>query len=364
MANYPDDLWTCDDWWNTLMPRKTKIYSCEPTPPPETPKEDNGITVADLMKELVIGQDHAVDKIAAYIDIYEAGLHAPGRPPGVFLLLGPTGVGKTETVEALADVIHGTRRNYIRVDCGELQQDHDATARMAGSPPGYIGHKDTPALITQERLETIKSGRSPLTLVLFDEIEKAANSLHRLLLAIFDKGTHKTGDNKTVDYSNTLIFMTSNLGAAEMIQAVEGNPFNFVKEKRDVDFRSRGMKAARQRFPPEFVNRIDEIITYKSFTRETASRIVSLELDKMLKRMWTPTVTRGQIKAELAKSINGYLTDSVLDSSSGARGLKRTIQREIAYPVAKMYLSGVRNMNVILRDGKIVVKPGQEEETV
>src|SRR4051812_21753229 len=169
---------------------------------------------ADLQR-LLIGQDEAVEAIVPFIQMHQAGLSPEGRPVGVFLLVGPTGTGKTRTVEALAEVLHGSARNVLRVDCGEYQLDHEV-AKLIGAPPGYLGHRETHPVLTQAKLAGVTSDRSSLSIVLFDEIEKAAPSLTRLLLGVLDKATLRLGDNNVVNFERSLIFLTSNVGARGM----------------------------------------------------------------------------------------------------------------------------------------------------
>src|SRR5579864_4929934 len=172
----------------------------------------------DLLRELssrVVGQRRAMAQIVPYVHMYQAGLAPEGRPVGVFLLLGPTGTGKTRTVEALAEALHGSEKSLLRVDCGEFQMEHEV-AKLIGAPPGYLGHRETQPMLTQPKLAGVTSEASNLSLVLFDEIEKAAPSMTRLLLGVLDKAVLRLGDNTTVSFERSLIFLTSNLGAAAM----------------------------------------------------------------------------------------------------------------------------------------------------
>lgn len=217
----------------------------------------------------VVGQTGAVTSIVPYLQMHRAGLAPEGRPVGVFLLLGPTGTGKTRTVEALAEVVHGSLKNLVKVDCGEFQMEHEV-AKLVGAPPGYLGHRETQPMLTQQKINAAASERSDLSILLFDEIEKAAPSMTRLLLGILDKAQLRLGDNNTVNFERTMIFLTSNLGAQAMQKAIAPS-FGFeAMVNRD---RSRaetghkleqiGMAAVRRRFAPEFVNRIDKVVTYR-----------------------------------------------------------------------------------------------------
>src|SRR6202166_14907 len=172
----------------------------------------------DLLRELstrVVGQAQALMQIVPYVQMHQAGLSPDGRPAGVFLLLGPTGTGKTRTVEALADALHGSEKHMLKVDCGEFQMEHEV-AKLIGAPPGYLGHRETPPMLTQQKLTSVTSESSDLSLVLFDEIEKAAPSMTRLLLGVLDKAVLRLGDNTSVNFERSMIFLTSNLGAAAM----------------------------------------------------------------------------------------------------------------------------------------------------
>src|SRR5665213_3707069 len=151
--------------------------------------------------------------------MFQAGLAPENRPVGVFLLLGPTGTGKTRTVEALAETLHGSARNVLKIDCGEFQMEHEV-AKLIGAPPGYLGHRETQPMLSQQRLTAVTSDNCGLSLVLFDEIEKAAPSLTRLLLGVLDRGVLRLGDNSSVNFEKSLVFLTSNLGAKEMMREI------------------------------------------------------------------------------------------------------------------------------------------------
>src|SRR5277367_5254608 len=181
---------------------------------PET--TENLVTV---LSQKVVGQPAATSLIVPYIQMFQAGLSPEGRPVGVFLLLGPTGTGKTKTVEALAEVLHGSAKNVLKVDCGEFQMEHEV-AKLIGAPPGYLGHRETQPMLTQQKLNAVTSEKCNLSLVLFDEIEKAAPSMSRLLLGVLDKGILRLGDNSSVNFEKSIIFLTSNLGAREMLKEI------------------------------------------------------------------------------------------------------------------------------------------------
>ncbi len=179
-----------------------------------------------LMAELsrrVVGQTHAIERIVPYVDTFRAGLSPEGRPAGIFLLLGPTGTGKTKTVEALAEVLHGTERNVLKINCGEFQMDHEV-AKLIGAPPGYLGHRETHPMLSQAKLASVTSERSNLSIVLFDEIEKAAPSLTRILLGVLDKGTLKLGDNTGVMFASAKASPSSTKGKQSYLVTGTGLP--------------------------------------------------------------------------------------------------------------------------------------------
>src|SRR6195256_2731680 len=231
-----------------------------------------------VLSQKVVGQPAATKTIVPYVQMFQAGLSPEGRPVGVFLLLGPTGTGKTRTVEALAEVLHGSAKNVLKIDCGEFQMEHEV-AKLIGAPPGYLGHRETQPMLTQQKLHAVTSEKCSLSLVLFDEIEKAAPSMSRLLLGVLDKGQLRLGDNTTVNFEKSLVFLTSNLGAREMLREI--NPdfgFQSVKSAERADLTGKlqniGLASVRKRFSPEFVNRIDCIITYQPLTLESLSKIL------------------------------------------------------------------------------------------
>src|SRR5260370_19658886 len=176
---------------------------------------DSRNDVAKALSKKLVGQPAAIEAIVPFVEMHRAMLSPEDGPAGIFLLLGPTGTGKTKTVEALAEVLHGNPKKVLRIDCGEFQMEHEV-AKLIGAPPGYLGHRETQPVLTQQKVNAVGSESCDLSIVLFDEIEKAAPSMTRLLLGILDKGTLRLGDCSSVNFEKTLIFMTSNLGAARM----------------------------------------------------------------------------------------------------------------------------------------------------
>jgi len=223
------------------------------------------------LHRLVIGQEEAIHEIVRTYQTYLAGLSPNGRPIGNFLFLGPTGTGKTRAVEATAEALLGNPRAVIKIDCGEFQHSHEI-AKLIGSPPGYLGHRETHPMLAQEVLNQYHTDSLKLSFVLFDEIEKASDALWNLLLGILDKATLTLGDNRKVDFSNALIFMTSNIGASEMSSLVSPKlgfraaPLcnSSCAPALSAELSHAGVEAARRRFTPEFLNRLDKIVVFRT----------------------------------------------------------------------------------------------------
>jgi len=292
-----------------------------------------------VLSQKVVGQPTATKVIVPYIQMYQAGLAPEGRPVGVFLLLGPTGTGKTKTIEALAEILHGSPKNLLKVDCGEFQMEHEV-AKLIGAPPGYLGHRETQPMLTQQKLNSVTSEKSSLSLVLFDEIEKAAPSMTRLLLGVLDKGVLRLGDNSTVNFEKSLVFLTSNLGAREMMREI--NPdfgFQSVKAAERGDLTSKlqniALVAVRKRFSPEFVNRIDCIITYQPLTPESLSVILDQQIVDLQNHVNTRLGNRS-FTLDVPFETRQFLLRKGTSSEYGARELNRTIHRYLTQPLATM----------------------------
>jgi len=281
-----------------------------------------------------------MSQIVPYVRMHRAGLAPEGRPIGVFLLLGPTGTGKTRTVEALAEVLHGSERNVLRVDCGEYQLEHEV-AKLVGAPPGYLGHRETQPAVSQQKLTSVTSEASNLSLVLFDEIEKAAPSMTRLLLGVLDKATLRLGDNTSVNFERSMIFLTSNLGAEAMrkltipdfgfesMAAQAPGPATLAKLQKI------GMGAVKRRFAPEFVNRIDVVVTYQPLGRDSLDRILDQQLAN-LNRHIRDRLADDAFQVELSPEARDLLLEKGTSVEFGARELKRTILRMLTQPLAAM----------------------------
>jgi ATP-dependent Clp protease ATP-binding subunit ClpA/CheY-like chemotaxis protein len=292
-----------------------------------------------VLSQRVVGQPNATRVIVPYIQMFQAGLAPEGRPVGVFLLLGPTGTGKTKTVEALAEVLHGSEKNVLKVDCGEFQMEHEV-AKLIGAPPGYLGHRETQPMLTQQKLNAVTSEKCNLSLVLFDEIEKAAPSMTRLLLGVLDKGVLRLGDNSSVNFEKSLVFLTSNLGAREMLREI--NPdfgFQSVKGIERSDLTSKlqniALVAVRKRFSPEFVNRIDCIITYQPLTSESLSTILDQQIADLQNHVNTRLGARS-FTLEVPFEARKFLLEKGTSAEYGARELNRTIYRNLTQPLATL----------------------------
>ena len=303
----------------------------------------DGETLVELLTRKIVGQPAALQYIAPYVQMYQAGLAPPDRPAGIFLLLGPTGTGKTRTVEALAEVLHSSAKAVLKIDCGEFQSDHEV-AKLIGAPPGYLGHRETKPMLTEERLSGVRSAGSDLSLVLFDEVEKAAPSLTLLLLGILDKGHLTLGDNTSVSFERTLIFLTSNLGAREMSREVRPDiGFSPADRRTREEVAGRletiGLGAVRKRFSPEFVNRIDVVITYQPLDATAMARILDHHIDELQRHVHTRLGDRS-FEIEVSDAARGVLLDRGVSIEYGARELKRTIHRLLTQPLAALVASG------------------------
>ncbi len=308
-----------------------------------TPKPQPQTDLIGLLSQKVVGQAAAMKFIVPYVYMWRAGLSPENRPAGVFLLLGPTGTGKTKTVEAIAEVLHGSAKNILKIDCGEFQMEHEV-AKLLGSPPGYLGHRETVPLLTQQQLDDVSSEQCDLSLVLFDEIEKAAPSLGRLLLAVLDKATLRLGDNTTVNFEKSLIFLTSNLGAREMMKEMKPNLGFQSAITRSHDevvqkLEAVALAAVRKRFSPEFVNRIDAVVTYQPLDKAALSTILDQHLAELQMHVYTRLGDRC-FALDVSPDSRHFLLEIGTSDEYGARELKRTIHRQVTQPLATLVASG------------------------
>src|SRR5437588_11104335 len=241
------------------------------------------------LRQKIVGQDEAVQALVELYEVFCAGLHSPGRPIGNLLFLGPTGSGKTRIVEAAAEILFGDSRALIKVDCAEFQHSHEI-AKLIGSPPGYLGHRETHPLITQEELSKSHTEKLKLSFLLFDEIEKASDALWQLLLGMLDKATLTLGDNRRVDLSQTVIFLTSNLGGGEITELMEGGmgfiqPADKPASGLDQKVERTAVEAARRKFSPEFMTRLDKVMVFHPLKREQLEEVLEIELGQVQQRV-------------------------------------------------------------------------------
>ena len=290
------------------------------------------------LRQRVVGQDEAVQALVDLYQVFCAGLHSAGRPVGNLLFLGPTGSGKTRTVEAAAEILFGDSRAVIKVDCAEFQHSHEI-AKLIGSPPGYLGHRETHPLITQEALAASHRDRLKLSFLLFDEIEKASDALWQLLLGMLDKATLTLGDNRKVDLSQTVIFLTSNLGGSQIADLMHGG-MGFIQPKAKATtglqekVQRTAVEAARRKFSPEFMNRLDRVVVFHPLKRADLDEVLEIELRQVQKRVLDSTTRPFFFR--ITSECREFLLEQGTDQRYGARHLKRAIERYVVYPIAKL----------------------------
>jgi ATP-dependent Clp protease ATP-binding subunit ClpB len=290
------------------------------------------------MREKIVGQDEAVQALVDIYQVFCAGLHSPGSPVGNLLFLGPTGSGKTRTVEAAAEILFGSSRAVIKVDCAEFQHSHEI-AKLIGSPPGYLGHRETHPLITQEALAVSHREHLQLSFLLFDEIEKASDALWQLLLGMLDKATLTLGDNRKVDLSQTVIFLTSNLGGSQIADLMHGG-MGFIqpKDKATTGLHEKvhrtAVEAARRKFSPEFMNRLDKVVVFHPLKRDELDEVLDMELRQVQKRVLDSTTRPFLFR--ITRKGREFLLEEGTDQRYGARHLKRAIERYVVYPIARL----------------------------
>jgi ATP-dependent Clp protease ATP-binding subunit ClpB len=290
------------------------------------------------LRAKIVGQAEGVQSLVDMYQVFCAGLNSPGRPVGNLLFLGPTGSGKTRIVEAAAEILFGDPRAIIKVDCAEFQHSHEI-AKLIGSPPGYLGHRETHPLITQESLATSHRDDLKLSFLLFDEIEKASDALWQLLLGMLDKATLTLGDNRRVDLSQTVIFLTSNLGGGEITEMMQGG-MGFIQPKDkptagiDEKVERTAVEAARRKFSPEFMNRLDKVVVFHPLRREQLEQVLEIELGQVQQRVLE--TAKGQFLFRVTGQGRDFLLQEGTDQRYGARHLKRAIERHIVYPLANL----------------------------
>jgi ATP-dependent Clp protease ATP-binding subunit ClpB len=308
-----------------------------------TRRSNDAAEFENALRRKIVGQDQAIEKIAEIFQMFVAGLNPPGRPVGNLLFLGPTGTGKTRVVEAMAEAIFGDPHACIKIDCAEFQHSHEI-AKLIGSPPGYLGHRETHPLLTQESLNKCHTEKLKLSILLFDEIEKASDALWQLLLGILDKAVLTLGDNRRVDFSQCIIIMTSNLGACEMSSLVEGG-IGFGAKPKAVDggfdekINRTAVEAARRKFTPEFMNRIDKMVVFKTLRPEDLQQILEIELGMVQQRILMAPGTR-KFAFHCTQTVKDFLLEEGTDAKYGARHLKRAIEKNVVFPLANLVATG------------------------
>jgi ATP-dependent Clp protease ATP-binding subunit ClpB len=296
-----------------------------------------------LLRQKIVGQDEAVSQLVNILEMSVAGMTMPGRPIANLLFLGPTGSGKTRIIEAAAEVLFGNDKAFIKVDCAEFQHSHEI-AKLVGSPPGYIGHRETHAILTQAAIDQYQTDAVKMTFVLFDEIEKASDALWLLLLGVLDKGTLTLGDNQRVDMSRTVLVMTSNLGAEAMSRLTGGIGFasperrtsaNQLQKKLDTI----AVGAAKRHFSPEFLNRLDKIIVFHALSPAQLQQILDIELAQVQQRVLAihPQLT---FTLECTVEAKQFLIRKGTDARYGARHVKRAIEANLVLPLSRLMSTG------------------------
>src|SRR3989344_252274 len=315
------------------MPLMNKLLD-----PTKTGDEAGALEIG--LKQRIVGQNEAVQNIIDLYQIYLTGLSFPGRPIGNLLFLGPTGSGKTRLVEAAAECLVGTSKAVVKIDCGEFQHSHEIS-KLVGSPPGYLGHRETKAMLSQKTLDEYQTEKTKLSFVLFDEIEKASDALWNLLLGIMNKATLTLGNNERTDFSRAIIFMTGNLGVREMEahllprmgfarnEQLKGTVITEDIEKKMI---SSGKTAAQRRFTPEFIKRLDKIVVFKSLGEPELRRILDIEIHRfqqhILDNSKIPFIFR------VTDPAKDQLMKEGSDIRYGARHLRRAIQRLVMHPLS------------------------------
>src|SRR6266404_2923546 len=299
---------------------------------------------------LIVGQERAVRRISGLYQIYLAGMQNPGRPVGTMLFLGPTGSGKTRVVEAAAEVLFAEANAVVKIDCAEFQHSHEI-AKLIGSPPGYLAHRETHPLITQEELSKSHTEKLKLSFLLFEEIEKASDALWQLLLGMLDKATLTLGDNRRVDLSQTVIFLTSNLGGSQIADLMHGG-MGFIqpKDKSATGLQEKvertAVEAARRKFSPEFMNRLDKVVVFHPLKRAELDEVLDIELRQVQKRVLDSAVRPFLFR--ITSEGREFLLAEGTDQRYGARHLKRAIERNVVCALSRLLATGQLHQGDVL----------------
>lgn len=310
--------------------------------------------VLSTLQRNVVGQDEACEVLVDIVESYQAGFYQRGRPAGNALFLGGTGTGKTHTIEMLCKGLFGDERAMIKIDAAEFAHSHEI-AKLIGSPPGYLGHRETNPAITQEALEKFHTEKLKLSVLLIDEIEKSSDALWNLLLGILDKATLTLGDNRKVDFSKVIVLMTSNLGSAQMSEVTEGAlgfntpeiPIKYVHSKTETVAKD----AAKRHFSPEFFNRLNHIVVFHTLTEEQIKGVLDIELDHLQTRLLF--TSKVKIFWHVSPRAKERLIKEGFSKKYGARNLKRAIEQYVTIPLARLVASGqLKESDMIIIDDK------------
>jgi ATP-dependent Clp protease ATP-binding subunit ClpB len=291
------------------------------------------------LKAKVIGQDEALEKIASIIQGYKAGYNQKGQPLSTVILLGSTGTGKTKAIEAAALALFGNKNAFFKMNCGEFQSS-SSVATLLGAAPGYIGYKQTEPYISQEKIDKFQTKQFPINLILLDEIEKAHDAVFQLLLGVLDKATLTVNNGGPIDFSSSIIFMTSNLGSESIVNAnKDGLGFaTKVEKKLDAQIKKMALSALEKKFSPEFVNRLDHKIVFNTLTEEVIRKILNLEMLEVRETIFT-SKTHIKFTFIYTKKVEDFLIKKGFDPKFGARELKRVIRQYITNPLASLMMS-------------------------
>ncbi len=324
--------------WNDTRIKKGHVPVRLLDPTINSPEVKNLLQTFD---SLIVGQTEAKQVLANAVEAYQSGFADPNRPAGNVLFLGGTGTGKTATVEALAEGLFGNRRAMIKIDCAEYQHGHEIS-KLVGSPPGYLGHRETHPLLTQEALEEFHTKKLELSILLFDEIEKSSDTLWNLLLGILDKASLTLGDNRRIDFRKVIIVMTSNLGSAQMEKLATGGIGFSAPEVQSAILDSQldtiAKDAAKRKFSPEFFNRLNNVTVFHSLTEDMVKSILDIEI----KQLWERFVLNSKIPFffHVRKSARAVILKEGFDRVYGARYLKRALEKRIVTPLSRLVASG------------------------
>jgi ATP-dependent Clp protease ATP-binding subunit ClpA len=285
----------------------------------------------------IVGQSEATSALSGVLEKFQSGFYDRTKPIGSLLFLGPTGVGKTGVAEAFAEGLFGDPKRLMKIDCAEFQHSHEI-AKLVGSPPGYLGHRETHPFFTNEAVKILQTPELPFTILLFDEIEKASDSLWNLLLGILDKGTLTTGTNEVVNLTSTIIILTSNVGSTELLDNNAIGFDNGIKVTSHAQMKEIALGAARRKFAPEFLNRLDQIVIFKTLTPMDLDAILRLELDKLWDRIASYSTV--QFEFDVSPAAWAQLLKEGYDKRYNARNLKRVVEVHVAVPLGKLVSTG------------------------